>query len=53
MRGEHFALGSYEVPFTRCLMQRFQLTMMDLSWLVAGDELNATRQFLTALVIFP
>lgn len=30
-------------------MQRFELAMMGLSWLVAGDELTAPRQFLPAL----
>lgn len=34
-------------------MQRFELTMMGLSWLVAEEELNATRQLLPALVISP
>lgn len=31
------------------LMQRFELTMTGLSWLVSGDELKATRHFLPAL----
>lgn len=31
------------------LMQRFELTMTGLSWLVAGEELKATRHFLPAL----